>query len=107
MTARFVRGGGSIVALVVVVVAAWLATSVPAGTTVGRARAERLERDLVTDARLDALREARRAGTLGQTDPIALAPAAGWAGEQLFHPTADDWEPAVAADPNARSSTCS
>ena len=30
-----------------------------------------------------------------------VAAAAGWAGEQLMDAAADDWEPAVAADPSA------
>ena len=30
-----------------------------------------------------------------------LAAAPGWAGEQLMNVTTDDWEPAIAADPNA------
>jgi hypothetical protein len=32
---------------------------------------------------------------------VALEPAPGWAGEQVMNREADDWEPAVAADPNA------
>jgi hypothetical protein len=32
---------------------------------------------------------------------ILAAPAAGWAGEQLVDAAADDWEPAIAADPHA------
>jgi len=101
MTARLVRGTATFIALAVVAVAVWLTTAGPAGPAFGRARADRLQRDVVTQARLDALREARRAGTLGRIGSIPLAPAAGWAGEQLFHPTADDWEPAIATDPNA------
>ncbi len=47
----------------------------------------------------EAVAEARAAGTLGQIEPIRARPASGWVGERLAHPTADDWEPAVAADP--------
>jgi hypothetical protein len=43
--------------------------------------------------------QAVRDGRAGVAQPIALAAAAGWAGEQLISATADDWEPAVAADP--------
>ena len=52
-----------------------------------------------TDRRLTAVELARREGTLGQTSPIVVAAAPGWVGEQLAHPTADDWEPAIAASP--------
>ena len=54
-----------------------------------------------TERRLLALSQARAAGTLGQTGAFASYPAAGWAGEVLMHRRADDWEPAIAADPNA------
>lgn len=54
-----------------------------------------------TEGRLEALEAAREAGTLGVTERVRLAPAPGWAGERILHPTADDWEPAIAADPNS------
>lgn len=54
-----------------------------------------------TQERLEALEEARVAGTLGVIEPIAGTPAVGWAGEQVVDETGDDWEPAIAADPNA------
>jgi hypothetical protein len=54
-----------------------------------------------TEKRLEALREARAAGTFGTRQAIAAAPSIGWAGEQLMNATTDDWEPAIAADPNA------
>jgi hypothetical protein len=54
-----------------------------------------------TQERLEALEEARADGALGVTGKIANAPAPGWAGERLVNATGDDWEPAVAADPNA------
>jgi len=47
-----------------------------------------------------AFEAAVRAGKAGTVQPIANAPAAGWAGEKLVDATADDWEPAIAADPN-------
>ena len=65
----------------------------------GRARVERLEHGVSTDQRLAAVAQARRAGTLGQISPIVTAAAPGWTGEVLAHPTADDWEPAIAAAP--------
>jgi hypothetical protein len=54
-----------------------------------------------TELRLEALAEARHRGVAGKTGRINQKPAAGWAGEQLLDATGDDWEPAVAADPNA------
>ena len=53
-----------------------------------------------TEGRLEALAEAIEDGTLGRIEPIRLAPAPGWAGEVLLNETGDDWEPAVATDPN-------
>jgi Neuraminidase (sialidase) len=90
-----------VVALVVLVAAILVATSEQAPPAAGRARGERLEEALVTDRRLDAAQAAKANGTLGQTEPIVLAAAAGWTGEALIHPTADDWEPAIAADPSS------
>ena len=90
-----------VVALVVLMAALLVATTEQAPPAAGRARGERLEEALVTDRRLDAAQTAKANGTLGQTEPIVLAAAAGWTGETLIHPTADDWEPAIAADPNS------
>jgi hypothetical protein len=58
------------------------------------------ERD-TTLQRLDALAQARAEGTFGEPAPLASRPAAGWSGERLLNVATDDWEPAVAADPNA------
>jgi hypothetical protein len=89
-------------AILVIAAAVVFAVQPPgAAPLTGRAKTERLEQSLATERKLDALREARRAGTLGLTEPITLAAAPGWSGETLIHPTADDWEPAIAADPNA------
>jgi len=49
--------------------------------------------------RAEAFQEAVAAGTAGKPFAVAAAPAAGWAGEQLLDAAADDWEPAIAADP--------
>jgi hypothetical protein len=54
-----------------------------------------------TEIRLEALAEARALGTLGVTEGIRRAPAPGWAGERIVNATGNDWEPAIAADPNA------
>ena len=49
----------------------------------------------------EAFEAAVRSGTAGRELAVAAAPAAGWAGEQLVDAAADDWEPAIAADPRA------
>jgi hypothetical protein len=96
-------GGATFIALALVVAAAILAADGfgAAGRPQGRARAERFEQAVTTERKLTAAAQARRAGELGQTAPIVAAAGPGWAGEQLASPTADDWEPAVAADPAA------
>jgi len=48
----------------------------------------------------EAVAEALANGTLGQTGPIRYLRARSWVGEELAHPDADDWEPAIATDPN-------
>ena len=53
------------------------------------------------EARHEAFERAVREGTAGKAVVIKAAPAAGWAGEQLVDSAADDWEPAIAADPSA------
>jgi Neuraminidase (sialidase) len=53
-----------------------------------------------TERRLEALEEARLAGTLGVIEPVERDPAPGWTGETILNETGDDWEPAAAADPN-------
>jgi len=54
-----------------------------------------------TELRLEALEQAREAGTLGVTERIRSAPAPGWAGEVILNDTGDDWEPAIATDPGS------
>ena len=54
-----------------------------------------------TQERLEALEAARNQGILGKTEAIHRAPAVGWAGEKVMGAAADDWEPAIAADPTA------
>ena len=51
--------------------------------------------------REEALAQARRQGTLGLIEPLAVHAARGWVGERLWHPRADDWEPAVAGRPGS------
>jgi hypothetical protein len=53
-----------------------------------------------TTLREIALADAQAAGVAGRTGPALGRAADGWAGERLMG-RGDDWEPAVAADPNA------
>ena len=50
--------------------------------------------------RLTELLDAKIDGTLGRIEPVRRDPASGWAGARIVHPSHDDWEPAVAADPD-------
>jgi hypothetical protein len=68
----------------------------------GRSTQEELQEQAEkTQERLEALEAARRDGTLGVIDEIRRDPAPGWVGERLLNETGNDWEPAIAADPNA------
>lgn len=98
--------------LVVLVAMSLLAAACTSGAgSPGRARgpgpvdeglaAEAEEQAEKTESRLEALAAARAAGTLGVTESISRAPAPGWAGERIVNRTGDDWEPAIAADPNS------
>ena len=105
MQARMMSGLVTVLAMIVVASAMALASMAPSGLR-GPARApggveERLEQELTTELRLDALREAKAEGTFGRRQQVVLAAAPGWAGEQLMNAPTDDWEPAIAADPNA------
>jgi len=73
----------------------------PDGEGEGRGgNAEAEEQQQETAERLEALRDARDAGTFGaRVAPTAFTPAQGWAGEAVLNPKRDDWEPAIAADP--------
>jgi hypothetical protein len=55
----------------------------------------------MTAQHLAAAADAKDKGTFGVASRIPHRTAAGWAGETVFDRSADDWEPAVAADPNA------
>jgi hypothetical protein len=50
--------------------------------------------------RIEAFEEAKANGTAGVKQRVTNNPAAGWTGERVVDPTKDDWEPAIAADPN-------
>lgn len=62
---------------------------------------EKEEQQEQAEERREAFEEAVEQGKAGAAQPITLAAAAGWAGEQLMESAADDWEPAIAADPSA------
>jgi hypothetical protein len=67
----------------------------------GRAGNQEVQEEAnLTQERLDALAAARANGTFGASTTITNSPAAGWRGERLLNAGTDDWEPAVAADPN-------
>jgi hypothetical protein len=63
------------------------------------------ELSVQTEERLEALEQANERGVRWQVRTKAAAasaaPAPGWAGERVADPVADDWEPAIAADPAA------
>jgi hypothetical protein len=104
MYAKAVSGFVTALALIVVAYAILLSVQPPSSSGPGRAPAgpeERLEQELTTDLRLQALREARADGLFGQRQNVVAAASPGWTGEQLMDAKTDDWEPAVAADPGS------
>jgi hypothetical protein len=63
---------------------------------------EAVEQVETTDRRLEAIAAAKANGTFGvDASSLVTAPAAGWSGEYVVNRKVDDWEPAVATDPNA------
>ncbi|MGZ8619606.1 MAG: hypothetical protein ACXWYE_06865, partial [Actinomycetota bacterium] len=108
-TGRFRRAAASVAAITVLASAAWLAVTT-SGRPTGPVQAARAEargpgesgedETGETIERLSALLDAEIDGTLGRIEPIERDPAPGWAGARIVHPSHDDWEPAVAADPN-------
>jgi hypothetical protein len=71
------------------------------GGAAARGSGELTEQAETTQLRIEATEEARSAGVAGVIEPQRGAPAPGWDGETLIDRSADDWEPAIAADPNA------
>jgi hypothetical protein len=61
--------------------------------------AEAAEQAESTGERVEAYERAVDAGLLGAEAPSG-AHAPGWSGEQVVDPKTDDWEPAIATDPN-------
>jgi BNR repeat-like domain len=105
MQARIISGAITLVALLLLAATVALGLRAPTGEAgLGRAPGgtdERLEQEITTEARLDALREARAAGRFGRAQAVVAAPAPGWSGARVMNPRTDDWEPAVAADPTS------
>ena len=105
MHARAASGFVTVLALIVAVSAVVLAMQAPGASGPGRAPGaaeERLEQELATDLRIEALREARADGIFGgRRQPAVVAATPGWTGAQLMGAATDDWEPAVAADPGS------
>src|SRR5437867_1270578 len=64
------------------------------------ANGERQEESDALQERIDAFEQAKADGTAGVATRVASSPAAGWTGEYVANPKTDDWEPALAADPN-------
>lgn len=96
---RFAPGTATIFAVALLVVSL-AASNVPSPAPApGLARAERLEEDVTTLDRLQALDRAIAFGNFGTRERIVGDPAPGWTGEALVSGVRDDWEPAVAADP--------
>jgi hypothetical protein len=62
---------------------------------------EAAEQGEQAEERREAFEQAVEQGEAGKPLAVAAAPAPGWAGEQLVEAAADDWEPALAADPRA------
>ena len=66
-----------------------------------RGAASEVEQELSeqTAEHLEALDQANAKGIRWQVRSVRRNPAPGWVGEQVVDPNADDWEPAIAADP--------
>ena len=119
MTSVRERAGFAVGIVVAVIVFAVLALGVPGpvsdpsplarggGAADTAANPEAGEQAEGTEQRHEALEAALENGTAGQSGPrtylkaAAAAASTAWVGEVPADPTADDWEPAVAADPAA------
>jgi hypothetical protein len=76
-----------------------LARGAPEVDDGGKEEAE--EQREATEERNEAFEAAKAAGTSGQRRPASAKAPAGWSGEIPVDTEFDDWEPAIAADPNA------
>lgn len=111
LTAASPRAAIVAVALTAVVMSACTSSGTPSAPSAPRARADEpvdeglaeeiAEQQEGIDERTEALEEATAAGTVGILEAIRRDPSPGWAGERIVNRTGNDWEPAIAADPNA------
>jgi hypothetical protein len=62
---------------------------------------EEREAEESTRARLEAVDAARETGTIGASGSLRPVPNPGWTTEHAWNVRADDWEPALAADPSS------
>jgi len=103
------RGGASLVVFLACALVLAACTSQPEKEPRARANGpvdQGLEQELEeqtqqTQERIEALQAATDAGTVGQTEALTRSPTPGWAGEGPINETGNDWEPAIATDPNA------
>ena len=92
----------TVAALTIVAAAIGFSTTSGSPPVGGRGGAsEKLEQRETTEMRLDALARAVDRGRFASSDQVVAAAAAGWRGAQPMDLAFDDWEPAIAADPNA------
>ncbi len=85
------------------IVLAGAVVSAAASTAPATGRGEvRIEADPAREQAEEAVEDLRKAAAhtsaRNAAQPVTSAPAAGWAAEKLWNATADDWEPAIAAD---------
>ena len=71
------------------------------GGPAAEANPEAAEQGEAVEAHQESFEQAVAQGKAGTAVKVMTAPAAGWAGELLVDAASDDWEPAIAADPNA------
>jgi hypothetical protein len=99
----------TVAAVVLLVARPWEAEAPPIDMTRGGPDAadmadnnpEKEEQEEQAEERREAFERAVEAGKAGKEVRVVAAAAPGWAGEQLVDSFADDWEPAIAADPSA------
>ena len=110
MATRLARRASLIGIVVIGLIVAWVFVwdrpgSVPEhrrGGERGRGASEvQQELSEQTSERLEALQEANQRGIKWRVSNVTSSPAPGWAGEKVADPKADDWEPAIAADPRS------
>jgi hypothetical protein len=103
---RLRRAAAVLAALILAAAALWWARPPAepdprprAGVPVETRNEEAEEQAEIVELHREAVAEALAAGTLGRIAPVRHLRTRAWAGQRLMHPTADDWEPALATDP--------